>query len=372
MDDLSNLDLDLDLDGLIEAPTQTEPPRVNVYPMEFTGSTGEFFRIWIVNLFLSVVTLGIYYAWAKVRARQYLYSNTRLAGYSFEYLGNPVALLKGNLIVAGGMLAFYLSQTFAPYIAGAGGLIFALIYPFLIHSSLRFLAANSAYRNIRFRFHGTLRESYTSYFGLNLLLPFTLGLIFPYIQWRQKKFLFDNAAYGTTRVNYKGESGAFYRIYFQAGLIWLGMMVVVAIIGGLIAAAAGTSLSNPDGLFLILIPIYLMFFLSVSVAGSYAYAGVMHYSFENCQILSGQQKTRIDCNLKAREVMWLRFTNLLAIVCSLGLLIPWTKVRFLKYVVSKTVVTTYGTLEDFSAGAPDIASALGDAATDFFNVDVGL
>ena len=28
-------------------------------PMSFTGKTGEYFRIWIVNLCLTVVTLGI-------------------------------------------------------------------------------------------------------------------------------------------------------------------------------------------------------------------------------------------------------------------------------------------------------------------------
>ncbi len=30
----------------------------------FTGNGGEYFRIWIVNLMLTIVTLGIYSAWA--------------------------------------------------------------------------------------------------------------------------------------------------------------------------------------------------------------------------------------------------------------------------------------------------------------------
>jgi len=36
-----------------------------VQPFEFHGTTGEFFRIWIVNMMLSIVTLGMYSAWAK-------------------------------------------------------------------------------------------------------------------------------------------------------------------------------------------------------------------------------------------------------------------------------------------------------------------
>jgi len=37
------------------------------FPVEFTAGAGEYFRIWIVNLALTIVTLGVYSAWAKVR-----------------------------------------------------------------------------------------------------------------------------------------------------------------------------------------------------------------------------------------------------------------------------------------------------------------
>jgi Bacterial protein of unknown function (DUF898) len=40
-------------------------------PFRFTGAGGEYFRIWIVNVMLSVVTFGIYSAWAKARRLQY-------------------------------------------------------------------------------------------------------------------------------------------------------------------------------------------------------------------------------------------------------------------------------------------------------------
>jgi hypothetical protein len=47
-------------------------------PFQFTGRAGEFFKIWIVNVLLTIVTLGIYSAWAKVRTTGYFYSHTRL------------------------------------------------------------------------------------------------------------------------------------------------------------------------------------------------------------------------------------------------------------------------------------------------------
>ena len=67
-------------------------------PFRFTGTGGEYFRIWIVNVMLSVVTLGIYSAWAKVRRLQYFYRHTRISGASFDYHGNPLAILKGCIL----------------------------------------------------------------------------------------------------------------------------------------------------------------------------------------------------------------------------------------------------------------------------------
>ena len=67
-------------------------------PFAFTGSGGEYFRIWIVNLLLSVITLGIYSAWAKVRRLRYFYGHTSVAGGTFGYHASPIAILKGRLI----------------------------------------------------------------------------------------------------------------------------------------------------------------------------------------------------------------------------------------------------------------------------------
>ena len=44
----------------------------------FKGTASEYFRIWIVNVGLTVLTLGFYGAWAKVRTRQFFYGNTYL------------------------------------------------------------------------------------------------------------------------------------------------------------------------------------------------------------------------------------------------------------------------------------------------------
>src|SRR5882672_6169421 len=84
------------------------------HPVQFTAAAGEYFRIWIVNLALTIVTLGIYSAWAKVRKRRYFYGHTRIDGEGFEYRANPVAILKGRLIAVAALAVYYGVGQFAP------------------------------------------------------------------------------------------------------------------------------------------------------------------------------------------------------------------------------------------------------------------
>lgn len=66
--------------------------------VQFSGRGAEFFGIWIVNVLLTIVTLGIYSAWAKVRTTQYFYGHTKVDGHSFRYLATPIQILKGRII----------------------------------------------------------------------------------------------------------------------------------------------------------------------------------------------------------------------------------------------------------------------------------
>src|SRR5271169_4908119 len=75
-------------------------------PLRFSGNGAEYFGIWIVNLLLTIVTPGIYSAWAKVRRLQYFYRHTELAGSSFDFHGSPTKILIGRLIALGMLFAY--------------------------------------------------------------------------------------------------------------------------------------------------------------------------------------------------------------------------------------------------------------------------
>ncbi|HYP18040.1 MAG TPA: DUF898 family protein, partial [Opitutus sp.] len=64
--------------ALAEAPPPLLPPPPAPASFIFHGSVREYFRIWIVNTLLTILTLGVFSAWAKVRKRRYLRGNTEL------------------------------------------------------------------------------------------------------------------------------------------------------------------------------------------------------------------------------------------------------------------------------------------------------
>src|SRR5450755_2940794 len=117
------------------------------YPVAFTASAGEYFRIWIVNLALTILTLGIYSAWAKVRKKRYFYGHTRIDDDGFEYRGNPVAILKGRIIAVMLLATYSFAGHFSPGLKIVFAIVLAIAVPWLIVRSLAFNAYNSAYRN---------------------------------------------------------------------------------------------------------------------------------------------------------------------------------------------------------------------------------
>src|SRR5690242_11951830 len=118
-----------------------------LHQFEFRASGGEFFRIWIVNIGLTLITLGIYSAWAKVRTRRYFYGNTYVAGHSFDYHASPVRILIGRIIALVLFGGYQLGAKISPFVAVAMAVFFIVAIPWLIVSSRRFNARNTSYRN---------------------------------------------------------------------------------------------------------------------------------------------------------------------------------------------------------------------------------
>lgn len=183
--------------GSAPAPAAPQPLR-----LRFIGSGSEYFRIWIVNLLLTIVTLGIYSAWAKVRTLQYFYRNTQLAGSSFDYHGSPIAILKGRAIIFVLAFAFNLLGHSSPLLGLALLIVMAAAFPWLLVRSLRFRMANSSYRGLRFAFTGKDAEGYMVFLVWPILSVLSLYLLAPLAHQRFKRFQHKNTRFGTAQFDF--------------------------------------------------------------------------------------------------------------------------------------------------------------------------
>lgn len=335
--------------------------------LEFSATGSEYFRIWIVNLLLSIITLGIYSAWAKVRSNQYFYSSTRLDGSSFEYHGNPKAILKGRILalvlIGGYNLAFKIS----PLLGLAMMVLLAVVMPVLVWRSMQFKLYNTSYRGIRFGFDGDKGAAYMHYLWLPLLAGVTFGLALPFVHQRVKRFQHSESRFGSSKFSFDATPGSFYRQY----LVFFG----IALVGAIVVSTAGTALGYAVGNaiafggaqlapFFALIFGYLWFFSIWPLFQS----RLQNLIWNHTQL--GPHGFRSE--LKWGRLTFIYLTNLLGVILTLGLFTPFAKVRALKYRLESATMLAAGGLDDFVAGVQRDVDAAGEGVADLIDLDLSL
>ena len=347
------------------APTQ------QTHPIEFSGKGNEYFGIWIVNLLLTLLTLGVYSAWAKVRRMQYFYRNTRLAGASFDYHGNPVAILKGRLIAVALLLVYNFAGTANPFFGLAIGAMIACLLPRLLLKSLQFRLYNSSYRGLRFHFGGSLKESYRVFLLLPLASLFTLYLLAPFCHQRIKRFQHEHAVFGQTPFSFTAPVRAFYSIYLKV----LGMFITgAAILAGVavaffdnhfVAAQTGKSLS---AFALASTVIFFGFFAMLFFIRPFLDARLQNLVWNHTAL----GPHRFVSNISARTLFWIMVTNLIGIILTLGLYRPFAVIRLLKYRLGTVTLAAAGDLDGFLSGQEQEVAAVGEETAELFDIDIAL
>lgn len=199
-------------------------------PIIFQGNTTEYFGIWIVNLLLTIVTLGIYSAWAKVRRKKYFYSNTLIENFGFDYHAKPIAILKGRAIAFVFFIIYVSVKSTNPVIAGALLMILFLLIPWLVVRGSIFNARNSSHRGLRFDFVGTVSEAAKVFIGLGLLTAITLGLAAPYAAHQRNQFLAKGHRFGLSQFEMERVVKQFYKVYLIVFLLpFIGIVAAIAI-----------------------------------------------------------------------------------------------------------------------------------------------
>ena len=341
-------------------------------PFTFTGQAGEYFGIWIVNIMLSIVTLGIYSAWAKVRTKRYFYGNTKLDGSSFNYLASPVQILKGRLIVFVILAAVAIAGWTWPVTILPLAFLMFLIAPWVIVQARAFNARYSSYRNINFGFSGGVAEAFRLYVLWPIVIVITIGGLFPYSRYLIDRFLVDKHRYGQTTMTFTGRLSGYYRIYGVTFLLYLpailtwALVIFLVIYSNMQAVGLDPALAEQakelasNQMLELLLPYWMVLLILAAplsfIAPSYHTVRRQAYLFNNTKI--GPHQLRL--NLKLRRFLWIRYSNLVVIVLSAGLMIPWAKIRMARYQIEQMSLVTDGDLETTVSDEQTKAGTFGD------------
>jgi uncharacterized membrane protein YjgN (DUF898 family) len=363
-------------------------------PVVFTGSGAEYFRIWAVNLTLTICTLGIYGAWAKVRSLQYFYQHTLLDGSAFDYTANPVSILLGRFLALGLLVVYYLAFENSADAGVAVTFLLACVLPYLLWQSNRFKARNTRFRGLDFGFDGGLREAYAVYmpviaisFGPSAAAGYLLGpkeefwvllmaglgfLVLPIFHALFRQYVQSNLRFGDARFVFTARRSDFLRVWAWGVVAMVSIavitgffVIVIVVLGVVIFGKVGEGNAYPLVVASILATTWLIFMLTLS----YFTARFQRLVWD--KTLVGQ--VTLHCEVPTIKFLRIQFMNTLWVVLSLGLYRPFAAIRSAKFRLECVSASGLDCLNYVAADQDQSRrGALGESAAELFDMDVGL
>ncbi len=386
--------------------------------LTFTGKGGEYFKIWIVNVLLSIITLGFYYPWAKVRTRRYFYANMLYNDRQFNYHATGKQLFLSYVIALILLLTYVFVGQFFPPVGLLLFIILAIGMPWVIWRSLMFNARMTSFSNVRFGFHGQLSTAYFIY----LLLPIIIGVAFympiivasffvigalqnadtetvqigatqiigaflPLIGMILAGFIFlvakkkgieyriGNLAFGQGKFSVNILKRKLLWIYLKAGLLVIVLVIAVVIVEKLLQFDPKTlgekinDMENDPTLILGFVLAYLvMIFFSLFI-GAFVYSQKRRYVYANTVL---DDNIHFKSSVSTGSLFYIIITNFLLTICTLGLGKPWAAVRMMRYIVENTHASSTADIDNYLTQKAEEQSALGEQIGDAFDVDIDM
>ena len=300
----------------------------------FHGQGGTLFGIHLVNTLLTLVTLGVYYFWAKTRVRQYLLGQTEIEGDRFAYHGTGRELLLGTIkaVLVFGVPIFLLNVVqnvldvpgLVKVAAGViyGSLLF-VFFPVAMVGARRYRLSRTSWRGIRFSFRGRVWELVKIFIIGNFLTGLTFGLYYPYFLVARQTFMVSHAYFGSERFDFVGRG---------RDLFW---PYVVAI--------------------LLTLP-------TLGLCWVWYVARKRRYFWDHTSFGTA----RFACTVTGRALLGLWVVNLLLLVCTLGIAWPWVRVRNIDFAFRNLALVGPLDLARIQQEAQR-ASSIGEGLSGFFD-----
>lgn len=358
-----------------QPPATAQPVEIETHPVRFTGSGGEYFRVWIVNVLLGILTLGFYTPWARRRTAQYFYGHTLVAHSPLEFTAPQKRMVFGFVVLVVLTLAYQIAvntgqDTTVALFLVAG----AALAPLMWGSAMRFRLAATRWRGLRLQFVASWREVYRASWpvfalagvwigvaqGLEALAPpvaegatgaralpdvtpamgglLVLGLALSVLcairlEYNYKSLLVLQARLGTEPGRWKPQYMDFVRIWgATVGVFLLGLAGVAALVAALFGGSFATlkSLGGNAGLVIValilalLVLSFLLLLLASAPARAYREARMFQLMWDNIGL---SQVARFKCRLNAWHFVRLRMKNLLFTLLTFGFYRPFARVH---------------------------------------------
>jgi len=348
--------------------TTPTPPAGPAPALRYDGRAGEIYPIFLMNLLLTIVTLGIFRFWAITRMRRYVWSRMSFQGQRLTYTGTGGELFVGFLLAGLVLAALFGAAIGAVYLLSQVDQDLVFIPMALLYAAILVLALGAPFSAQRYRLsrtewcgiRGGMRGSMIAY-GLRALLywalvPLTLFQLTPWAQLRLAERRINASSFGTApfRAQYSAST-----VYGRFLLCWIGLIVLAAVIAGVMWATAGSAILDQlrtmqathdqpaDGpavqmmvQMIVTVGIaYVIFIVGAILIGALYQAFVLRHMADNTELGSMQFSGRFT----AGGLLGLLIGNLLIMMFTLGFGYPFALSRSLRYVCNNFCAT--GTLD---------------------------
>ena len=406
------------LGSISRVDTRGGGPGIEAFPLEFSGSGGEFFRVWIVNLLLTIVTLGFYTPFARRRTAQYFYSHSLVAGSPLEFTAQQRKMVFGFLLLVGIYLAFKLAaETGQDTAVSVLMLAGAALAPYFWASAMRFRLGATRWRGVRLQFAARWGEVYKAswpVFAMALVWiavgaaiatlvgdqpPQVTGrapvlpsvpplawqvaaaalvatfLLIVRLEFNYKSLLVSRAFVGAQAGRWKPAYRDFVRIWLAtAGVLLAAIAAVTALLvllfGGSMAMAAvlksGGAAAVMMFALLVLLFIFLLF-LASAPARAYREARMFQLMWNNAGVSS---IARFKCNLRVWPYVLLRVKNVFLALLTLGFYRPFALAAEYRMKVESVTLHVKGGLDQLVGQLVRQQDGLGDALADAVGLDL--
>ncbi|HWA48354.1 MAG TPA: YjgN family protein [Dongiaceae bacterium] len=324
-----------DQGGLVAAPAWSGADQP-VQKLEYDGRIGSLYGIFIKNILLGLITLGIYRFWGKTNLRRYVWSHVSLQGQRFEYTGTGGELFIGFLIVFVFYILIFVALAIGVAVFGEGVARFSQFVLAILIFYLVFVAQYAAqnYRLTRTLWSG-IRGGMTGSawkYGfkgllLSILNVLTLNLAVPWTTARLIEDRFNHSYFGNAKATLQFSAKPLYPSFlfgFVASVVGLGVLVFVL---WTIAATSGIFDGVPDDLaseraqgtlfLLILVGYFAAAFILIFAFAPYVAAQFREIA-RNLQLA----ELRFSSEVTAGRYIGLWLGNMLWLVLTLGLGLP--------------------------------------------------